>query len=299
MGFSFEPQPHAEAIALLAGKPVVSRRVFDQLLPELRARVFTITGIEAASTLQRARDILAKLPAGQTWAETKAELLAEISPFFADESGAAPDSAGGAPALPEAERRAEILLRVHGYQAFSAASWRAQHEDEDTTHLQYVHGHAEVPTPSHLALDGLVLPKDDPFWKTHYGPWGHPGCVCWARGINPDQLEEIQSADAARNPDDKLVMEGAAKRKLNEGQLVRDGKAYNVAPPDDPKKFQWHPEDLRVPLDKLEARYDPDVFNTFKQFAQNTELNRSNAETQSEEPFTLWDWLTRKKKLRR
>lgn len=41
----------------------------------------------------------------------------------------------------------------------------------------YRHGGSLEPRPSHLALDGLILPSDHPFWKTHFPPndWG---CSC-------------------------------------------------------------------------------------------------------------------------
>src|SRR5262245_14424568 len=116
--FTFTPQPHEEAIALIRNKPVVTREVFDQMLPELRGRAFTITGVEGATIQQRVRDLIADLPAGTVWDKAKEGILDELEPYLGD----------------GAEQRAELLLRTHGFQAFQASNWRVAQEDGDTTH---------------------------------------------------------------------------------------------------------------------------------------------------------------------
>ena len=75
------PVPNAEAIAFLQDKAPVSRAVFDRLLPELKARAFTITGIEGASVLQKVRDRIAELPAGADWNAIKADIVNDLSPL--------------------------------------------------------------------------------------------------------------------------------------------------------------------------------------------------------------------------
>ena len=267
--FAFQPSPHEEAAALIAGKPPLAKRVFMELLPELRARAFTVAGIENANILQQIRDEVEALPRGQTWAVSKKNIADLLTPSLGEDG---------------ADRRADLVLRTNSFQAFSAASHRGAMEDAGTTHLQYLHGNCKVPTPSHLALNGLILPKDNPFWLTHTGPWGHLGCVCYTRSMSPEQVSDEQDADAKRNPEDKLVLTGPAVTKLNEGTLVRNGRAYDVAPPTGPDAFTWHPNDLQIPLDKLKDRYDPEVWNAFEQFAKATEVTAGQS---------VWDWLNR------
>lgn len=248
--FSIIPTPHEEAISLIRGKAVVTRTVFDGLLPELRGRAFTVTGIEDAATLQRIRDTIADLPQGSVWQEVKGNLVDELAPYLGD----------------GAERRAELLLRTHAFQAFQASNWRVAQEDEDTTHLQYLATEDDNVRDSHLALNGLILPKDDPFWAKHFPPWEW-GCRCRVRPMNPDFVAEAKAEDANRSPDDKLVMEGPALQRLRDGQLQRDGRTYDVTPPSDTNRetgFAWHPDDLRLPIDELRQRYDPEVFRVFE-----------------------------------
>ena len=267
METDFSLSPHKEAVALLAGKPAVSGKVFRAMLPELRARVFTISGIAGANVLQSVRDSIAAIPQGeQTWDEAKADIVDALDPYLGD----------------GAEIRAEMILRVNGFQAFSASVWRVAQADDDTTHLQYLHGECAVPTESHLALNGIILPKDDSFWDDHYGPWGHLGCVCYARPMNPDLVDEARTEGDTGNPEDQNVIEGPALKKLNEGTLMRDGRRYDVSAPSAAEGgFSWHPDNLNISLKDLRAKYDPEVFQEFETRARNTPLDGG----------TLWTFL--------
>jgi SPP1 gp7 family putative phage head morphogenesis protein len=256
--------PHAEAAALIRDKPIVTREAFDQLLPELRARTFLITGVESATVLQRVRDEVASLPEGKTWDDAKQSIADSLEPFLGD----------------QAENRATLLLRTHGFQAFQASNWRVAQEDEDTTHLQYLATEDDRVRDSHLALNGIILPKNDPFWDDHFPPWEW-NCRCRVRPMNVDMVQEAKDEDTKRNPEDKLVLEGPAAKKLNEGTLLRDGRAYDVSPPEK-EKFHFHPDDLRIPIADLKSRYDTDVWDTFQKWAQTENIEKN---------LTVWDWL--------
>lgn len=267
--------PHEEALALIRGKPVVTRDVFDRLLPELRGRAFTVTGIEQFDTLQRIRDEIATLAggaeAGQTWDEAKAAITAEL------------DALGEG-----AERRAELLLRTHGFQAFQAANYRTAMADEDTTHLQYLATEDDRVRDTHLALNAVILPKGDPFWHAHLPPWEW-GCRCRIRPINPDLLAMARERDAGAAPDDKYVIEGPAAQALREGTLLRNGRRYDVRPPTDkapradaPGVWQWHPDQLRLTADQVLARYDAETQAEFVAWAKAHEIA---------EGVSVMDWM--------
>lgn len=271
METDFTPQPHKEAVALITGKPVVVKRVFNQMLPEIRARAFTVAGIESANALQRIRDAVASVPlgaqGGQTWDQAKRQIADELESFLGD----------------GADRRAELVLRTNTFQAYSASIHHVAHADEDTTHLQYLHGECAVPTPSHLALNGIILPKDDPFWETHTGPWGHLGCVCYVRPMNIDQVDAERAEDEKKNPEDRNLIEGPARRKLHEGEIIRGGQRHDVTidGPDN-AGFKWHPGDLKIPLKDLAKKYDAETWSHFQNFAQQQPLD---------EKRSVWDWL--------
>lgn len=263
MDVSLEPRPHEEAAALIRGKSLVSREVFDGLLPELRGRAFTVTGLQGADVLQRVRESVASLPEG-VWDEAKGDIVKELEPFLGD----------------GADRRAETLLRTHGFEAFQAANWRVAQEDADTTHLQYLATEDSHVRDTHLALNGIVLPKDDPFWQDHYPPWEW-GCRCRVRAMNPDLVDEARAEDENRAPDDQLVLEGPALQKLREGELLRNGQRYDVLPPEN--GFRWQPDDLRLPLDELRQRYDPEEWSAFEAWAKSNVVGDGRS---------VWEWLT-------
>lgn len=252
-------QPHREAISLIRDKPALTREVFDRLLPELRVRAFTVTGIEAAQLLQRLRDEIATLPAGQTWDQVKAN-VADALPFEPE----------------AAERRAELLLRIHGFQAFQAAVWQVAQADPETTHLQYLTMEDERVRPAHRALDGVVLPKDDPFWEDHLPPWDW-GCRCRVRPLNARQVDQIRRADLRKRPEARRVLEGPALQQLRHGtRITPEGQRVDVTPPrfkpGGSSAFQWHPDSLLLPLEQLRKRFDPEVWAAFESWAKATEL---------------------------
>ena len=94
---------------LITGKPVVAKQVFNQLLPELKARAFTVAGIEVRryNAQQRIRDAVAAVPLGsQTWDEAKRQIVDELDPYLGD----------------GADYRAELVLRVNSFQALGSSS---------------------------------------------------------------------------------------------------------------------------------------------------------------------------------
>jgi hypothetical protein len=270
METDFSPQPHQEAIDLLKGKTPVAASVFRQLLPEIKARAFTVSGIASMDALQRIRDAVASVPlggeAGQTWDQAKAQIVDELDPYLGD----------------GADYRAELVLRTNGFQAFSASIHRAGMEDDYTTHFQYLHGECKVPTPSHLALNGVVLPKDDPFWDTHTGPWGHLGCMCYKRPMNEDQVKDEQADDKQRPLDEQHVLEGPSLKQIRHGDIIRSGVHYNIDydGPDN-TGFKWNPDDLRLPIEEILLRYDPDIREHLRDQMRNQMIGNT----------TVWSWL--------
>ncbi len=282
--FLFAPTPNKEAVAFIADKPALARTAFNKLLPELKARAFTVAGIQAADVLQRTRDLIAKIPEGADWNETKKGLLSEISPYFVDSDASAEDQAGQRRA---AERRAELLIRTHGQQAYAAGQYEVQDAQRDLfPNWQYLtlgDGHVRG---THAALDGVVLPADHEFWKTHYPPWEW-GCRCQVVPLTVQDTARIAAKEQDKPKDQQSVLDDYAKTDLTKTRrLVRNGVAYNLTAPREegkPGAYSFHPSDLRIDAATLRERYDPPVFEQFEKWARGQTLPGQNR--------TVWDWL--------
>ena len=278
-GLALQPIPHAEGIALLKGKPTVTRRVFDALLPELQGLAFTITGVEAVDVLQRSRDIIAGLPHGRRWDDVKAELLAEISPWLIsgenDEEFAASFRA--------AKRRAELLMRLHGFQTYEVAHSKVLEEMGDVySHWRWQTMGDDKVRKSHAAMDGITLPRDSPFWRT---TWPRRGwnCRCQLVGITPEEAEADLARDAKLDPEKRKYLQGPALAQLEQAGIINRGPSeqYNLSA-EAANGPQRQFGSLRISPADLAARYDADVWAEFEQFAKATTIEGGQ---------TVWGWM--------
>lgn len=130
--------------------------------------------------------------AGAQTADLLADLAAEIDAAIADGEG-----------LDTFRRRFKEVVARNGWRRFTGSesepgiAWRTQiiyqtnlatsyaagrwDQLQDMPIWVYRHGGSADPRPQHLAWNGLTLPKDDPFWSTHYPPNGF-GCSCYVVG---------------------------------------------------------------------------------------------------------------------
>ena len=81
--------------------------------------------------------------------------------------------------------RLETLFRTQNQMVYNAAQWHT-YQDPDVADLiwgfHYVTVGDDRVRPSHAALDGTILPKDDPFWGINWPPNGW-NCRCQALPI--------------------------------------------------------------------------------------------------------------------
>ena len=262
MQFLTDPTPHDEAMALIADKPAVARDVFDQLPEELKGRAFTITGVEDFDVLQSVRDHIAALPAGADWDSTKKEIMAKISPWFTPEG---------------AEARANLLLTHHANAAYSACNTRVLDAQMDIfPYRQYESDHRDTARPAHLALDRLVFPADNEFWKYHTPQWDW-NCHCGVVGVMADEHKEIAAKDKSRDPSDRLILSDSHLAQINDGTLTRGNQTFDVRTPKEKGgTFQWSPRDQTVPYDQLKQRWDPDIQAKFETWADGVQVSKHN-----------------------
>lgn len=275
MNFLFEPVPNDKAVDFIQDKPVVTRDVFDKLLPEFKARAFTITGVVGADVMQSVRDAIATVPAGADWDKVKKEIVEEIHPFLADPKN--PDNTIAA------ERKAELLLRMHGQQAYSYTQTQVADRHRDVfPYWQYQTMEDERVRDSHQALDGLVLPADSPFWEGHTPPWDY-GCRCHRIPLMQSDVEDIQDDEKDLPADEQSVPDAAIRHTIEQGRMLKGGATIDIRTPEQKgETYHFNPDDLRLPISTIQSRYDAPVWHDFETWAKKTEISPG---------ITVWHWL--------
>lgn len=286
MKIVLDPIAHDSAVKMIADKPALLRKQFDRLLPELQARAFTVTWIEDANVLRSIRDAIAELPQGGDWAKLREQIADELmqSGTYFDEE--------------KSTKRAELLLRTHGFQAYQATAWQvAQETIEDFPYLQYMTMEDEAVRDAHRALNGIVLPANHPFWEDHYPPWDW-GCRCQVRQISRAEYERIQGLDAGRPAEQRMILSGARLKKLEGEGVIALGPNQMIDVRSPKNRFAelqaagnapaipyaWHPSTLRIPIERLKEAYadHPEAWAHFEKYAKETTLDDGNS---------LLEWL--------
>lgn len=287
--FLWEPTPNKEAADFIADKPVVSKKVFDGLLPELKAKAFTITGVESADVMQNVRDKIATLPEGADWDDVKEDVVKEISPWLVTSD----DAEEKADQLLAATRRAELLMRTHGYQAYATAAYRTMWEQRDIfPWWKYQSMEDSHVRATHAALDGHIFPAESEFWLTHFPPWEW-GCRCPPPvPMMDEEVQEIKAAEMSLPEAARKVVDGERLAKLlkektlaiqNPNPKERDSKpVIDVELSPKSQDFRFNPGMLQMPMAAIKQRYDAETFSTFEEWAKKTKFKGKR---------TVWDWL--------
>lgn len=95
--------------------------------------------------------------------------------------------------------RTRIIYQTNANTAY-AAGRMAQLQEGGYSLWVYKHSEsAKNPRPQHLAWNGLALPPEHPFWKTHYPPNGW-GCGCYVVGARNEQGVRRLGGDPDKQP---------------------------------------------------------------------------------------------------
>lgn len=128
-------------------------------------------------------------------------------------------------ALPITEKYNKTWLETEFNQAEAnarmAKKWEGFKENADIyPNLQYRAINDDRTRPEHRALNGIVLPMNDPFWNTHYPPLGW-GCRC-----SVTQTDKPVKQVSGNMPE---VSEGFDNNPGKTGKLWSDNNAYASA----------------------------------------------------------------------
>lgn len=119
--------------------------------------------------------------------------------------------------------RTQVIYKTNMITSYAAGRW-AQLMRAGFALLIYHHGNSREPRPEHLTWDGLVLPKDHPFWASHAPPNGW-GCSCFISGAR----NKAHAKRKGGKPDKKLPA-GWQSLTPNTGAPKGIDKGWDYAP---------------------------------------------------------------------
>jgi hypothetical protein len=184
---------------------VAFKRPFDEQVAFFRGKLGNLVPTATWRDLWKAEHDRAFMVAGASKADLLADLAAAVDKAIVDGE-----------TIQAFRARFGEIVRRHGWHGWTGEgtkageAWRtrviyetnlstsyaagryAQLQQGEYPYWMYQHSDAVVrPRPQHVAWDGLVLPSNHKFWRTHFPPNGF-GCRCTALGVrSPAQAQRL------------------------------------------------------------------------------------------------------------
>lgn len=198
-----------------------------QRFPEsIRRQAFFSAKVASADILQALRSEVESIARGDT---NYSDARMRISDFLANHGYGIP-----APGAAEdtdirdlaSTSRLDLILRTNVAMAHTAAQREVsenQYVREIYPNYEYRSAEDDRVRPEHAALNGLILSKDDPFWKTHYPPWDF-GCRCMA--VDTDEPARGQASGFAPKGDTPQEQDDS----IQTGRVVNGTRSVELTP---------------------------------------------------------------------
>ena len=196
-GFALGVLEPKAAVAAFAQRSLIEPTFsWQDLWNEEHTRAFTVSRLTEERLLEFIRDELAKAIAEgarfDAWAATVQARLEEAGWWgrreVIERPGAEPVATTFDPA------RLRLIFHVNTRQAYAAGTWAGIERNKATLPFVIYRTMRDVRVrASHKPWDGLALPVDHPFWKTHFPPNGWR-CRCRAYAIDERGLASLVKA---------------------------------------------------------------------------------------------------------
>jgi len=89
------------------------------------------------------------------------------------------------------DHRLKVIYNTNIRSAYQQGKWERAQASDVHPYLMYRVGNSKNHRKEHLAWDGLILPKDDPWWNSHFPPNDY-GCKCWTQAISEARAEKLK-----------------------------------------------------------------------------------------------------------
>jgi len=90
------------------------------------------------------------------------------------------------------DRRLKTIYNVNMRSAYQKGQYDRTMQSDLHPYLMYRIGPSVKHRKEHESWDGLILPKDDPFWDSHFPPNGW-GCKCYTRAVTESKRKKLEA----------------------------------------------------------------------------------------------------------
>ncbi len=186
-----KPLPPKDAIAFFRSKGLRIGFDYRDVWQDEHARDFTVAKAMSIDILEDIRAALDKAQVeGLPFEQFRKQLapILQAKGWWGRKDMVDPLTGQTVAAQLGSDRRLRTIFNTNMRQAYNAGNWtRAQQVKADLPYLLYHHNDVRFPRPEHVAWDGVCLPVDHVFWKTHY-PQCAWGCKCSTESVSKRML---------------------------------------------------------------------------------------------------------------
>lgn len=266
--FILKPTPNEEAAQWLRKMPILKGSVFSKLAPDVKALAFTIGKVQSFDILQKCRDIIAEEAINgdpnKTLKALKEVLRQELSET-------------------EAAKKAKLALNWYGKCAVRVGEYEMAQETKDILpYFKYIAVVDSRTRSTHSALNGLVLPVDDPFWEKYMPPWDY-NCRCMVIQISERQREKQIELEKKLPKEYRRVLDDKQLELLRKGQIFTGGTMVRLRDPS--RQYPSVLTRLKLTPNEVLKRYDKKTQEDFIKAIEGEYLPNY------EKPYTVKDWL--------
>lgn len=163
---------------------------YDEIAFEAHNKVFTIAKLTDLSLLKDVQDSLVKAYKNgdnfQTWKENIVPKL-KAKGWFGDNVEVKNPKTGEIKNIKVSNSKLKRIFNNNMRMAYAQSEWEniLKSNKEYVRWVSKLHGNRRK---EHLALHGMILPKDDPFWIYNRPPCAY-GCKCRIQGVSQNELK--------------------------------------------------------------------------------------------------------------
>jgi hypothetical protein len=194
-GFAFPGPPPKEALDYFNAKKLKPSFSHLDIWREEHAACFTVAKATQLDVLTGIHQATQKaLAEGRTFRDFAKDLKPELQRqgWWGKQEVVDPLTGKKQLAQLGSPRRLKTIYEANMRTARAAGQWeRIQRTKAALPFLLYLLGPSREHRPEHVGWHGLLLPVDDPFWRTHFTPNGY-GCKCHVRQVSKTEGARLE-----------------------------------------------------------------------------------------------------------